>query len=74
MDNFREESLAYHIAKDEYDTNGKIGTLLTKSCDTQKELAMAYSPGVAYPCLEIEKNEDNAYTYTNKLTEKITKQ
>ena len=66
MNNFKEESLAYHQARDEYDTNGKIGTLLTKPCDTEKELAMAYSPGVAYPCLEIEKNENDAYTYTNK--------
>ena len=66
MDSFKEECLAYHKARDEYDTNGKIGTLLTKPCDTEKELAMAYSPGVAYPCLEIEKNEDDAYTYTNK--------
>ena len=66
MDNFKEESLAYHKARDEYDTNGKIGTLLTKPCNTDKELSMAYSPGVAYPCLEIEKNENDAYTYTNK--------
>ncbi len=66
MNSFKEESLAYHKARDEYDTNGKIGTLLTKPCETEKELAMAYSPGVAYPCLEIEKNEDDAYTYTNK--------
>ena len=66
MDNFKEESLAYHKARDEYDTNGKTGTLLTKPCETDKELSMAYSPGVAYPCLEIEKNERDAYTYTNK--------
>ncbi len=66
MESFKDECLAYHKARDEYDTNGKIGTLLTKPCDTEKELAMAYSPGVAYPCLEIEKNEDDAYTYTNK--------
>ena len=63
---FKEECLAYHKARNEYDTNGKTGTLLTKPCDTDKELSMAYSPGVAYPCLEIEKNEDDAYTYTNK--------
>ncbi len=63
---FKEESLAYHKARNEFDTNGKIGTLITKPCDTEKELAMAYSPGVAYPCLEIEQDIDTAYDYTNK--------
>jgi malate dehydrogenase (oxaloacetate-decarboxylating)(NADP+) len=63
---FEQESLNYHRAKSEFDTNGKIGTLLTKSCTTQKELSMAYSPGVANPCLEIQKDNDLAYEYTNK--------
>ncbi|SFV64629.1 NADP-dependent malic enzyme [hydrothermal vent metagenome] len=63
---FEEESLQYHRAQGEFDTNGKTGTLLTKSCATEKELAMAYSPGVAYPCLEIEKDIEKAYDYTNK--------
>ena len=62
----REEALAYHVSKGEFDTNGKTGTLLTKSCNTQKELAMAYSPGVAFPCLEIQKDAEKAYDYTNK--------
>jgi len=66
MEQFQKDSLEYHKAKSEFDTNGKIGTLLTKPCDTQKELAMAYSPGVAYPCLEIQKDEHAAYEYTNK--------
>ena len=66
MDDFKKDSLEYHKAKNEFDTNGKIGTLLTKPCSTQKELSMAYSPGVAYPCLEIQKDEELAYTYTNK--------
>ncbi|WP_456485654.1 malic enzyme-like NAD(P)-binding protein [Hydrogenimonas sp.] len=65
-DTFKEESLQYHKARNEFDTNGKIGTLITKPCDTEKELAMAYSPGVAYPCLEIEEDIDAAYEYTNK--------
>ena len=65
-DKFKEESLQYHKARNEFDTNGKIGTLITKPCDTEKELAMAYSPGVAFPCLEIEKDEEAAYEYTNK--------
>ena len=63
---FRQESLDYHKARDEFDTNGKTGTLITKPCDTEKELAMAYSPGVAYPCLEIQKDVNTAYDYTNK--------
>jgi len=63
---FEQESLNYHKAKSEFDTNGKTGTFLTKSCSTSKELSMAYSPGVAYPCLEIEKDIDKAYDYTNK--------
>ena len=63
---FKEDSLAYHRAQNEFDTNGKTGTLITKPCDTEKELSMAYSPGVAYPCLEIEKDEEAVYEYTNK--------
>lgn len=62
----REECLKYHMAQNEFDTNGKIGTKITKPCNTEKELAMAYSPGVAYPCLEIEKDVNTAYDYTNK--------
>ena len=62
----KEEALDYHLAKGEFETNGKTGTLLTKSCSTQKELALAYSPGVAFPCLEIEKDVETAYDYTNK--------
>ncbi len=63
---FEEASLDYHRAKGEFDTNGKTGTLLTKPCNTEDELSMAYSPGVAYPCLEIQKDENLAYEYTNK--------
>ena len=62
----REEALEYHVSKGEFDTNGKTGTLLTKPCSTQKELSLAYSPGVAFPCLEIEKDVEKAYDYTNK--------
>ena len=63
---FQEQCLEYHKAQNEFDTNGKTGTLLTKPCSTKEELSMAYSPGVAYPCLEIEKDTDKAYEYTNK--------
>jgi len=66
MSNFEQDSLEYHRAQSEFDTNGKTGTLLTKPCNTEDELSMAYSPGVAYPCLEIEKDIDKAYEYTNK--------
>lgn len=66
MATFEEASLEYHKANSKFDTSGKIGTLITKPCDTVAELAMAYSPGVAFPCLEIEKNIDTAYDYTNK--------
>ncbi|HIO95830.1 MAG TPA: malate dehydrogenase [Campylobacterales bacterium] len=59
MDQFEQESLDYHI-------NGKTGTLITKPCKTQHELSMAYTPGVAYPCLEIAKDPSLAYKYTNK--------
>ena len=63
---FEEQSLEYHRTQNEFDTNGKTGTLLTKACDTNEELSMAYSPGVAYPCLEIQKDAEKAYEYTNK--------
>ncbi len=59
MEQFRQECLAYH-------EKGKTATLITKPCKTQKELSMAYTPGVAYPCLEIEKDPKLAYKYTNK--------
>jgi len=59
MDKFKNECLDYHI-------NGKTATEITKPCKTQKELSMAYSPGVAYPCLEIAENPALVYKYTNK--------
>lgn len=45
---------------------GKLEVVPTKPCDTQWDLSLAYSPGVAEPCLEIEKDENLAYEYTNK--------
>lgn len=59
MDKFKNECLEYHI-------KGKTATELTKPCKTQEELSMAYSPGVAYPCLEIAQDASLAYKYTNK--------
>ncbi len=45
---------------------GKIEVIPTKPYRTQRDLALAYSPGVAEPCLEIEKNPEDAYKYTGK--------
>ena len=58
----RDEALAYHAEG----RPGKIEVIPTKPYSTQKDLSLAYSPGVAEPCLEIEKNPDNAYKYTDK--------
>ena len=58
----RSEALAYH----ESPRPGKIAIVPTKPYATQRDLALAYSPGVAEPCLEIEKDKDNAYKYTSK--------
>ncbi len=45
---------------------GKISVIPTKKHSSQRDLALAYSPGVAAPCLEIEKNPHDAYKYTSK--------
>lgn len=45
---------------------GKIEVVPTKPYSTQSDLSLAYSPGVAVPCLEIQKNPDDVYRYTNK--------
>jgi len=45
---------------------GKIEVVPTKPYSTQRDLSLAYSPGVAYPCLEIEKHPEDIYKYTNK--------
>lgn len=58
----RREALVYHAKPQP----GKIKIVPTKPYSTQRDLALAYSPGVAEPCLEIAKNKDNAYRYTSK--------
>ena len=58
----KEAALAYH----ESGRPGKIEVKPTKAYRTQTDLSLAYSPGVAYPCLEIQDNPDNAYRYTDK--------
>ena len=45
---------------------GKIETIPTKPYSSQNDLSLAYSPGVAYPCLEIQENPQDAYEYTSK--------
>ena len=58
----KEAALEYH--KDP--RPGKIEVIPTKPYSTQQDLALAYSPGVAYPCKEIEANPEDAYEYTDK--------
>ena len=60
--NRRREALVYHAKP----TPGKISVVPTKKYSSQRDLSLAYSPGVAEPCLEIEKDIDNAYKYTAK--------
>ena len=57
-----EEALEYH----EYPRPGKLATEVTKSFASQKDLSLAYTPGVAVPCLKIEKEPEAAYRYTTK--------
>lgn len=58
----KEAALAYHAEG----KPGKIEVVPTKPYSTQTDLSLAYSPGVAEPCLEIQKNPDDAYKYTSK--------
>ncbi|NJX16071.1 NADP-dependent malic enzyme [Tamlana crocina] len=58
----RREALIYHAKP----VPGKIKVVPTKKYATQRDLSLAYSPGVAEPCLEIEKDKNNAYKYTAK--------
>lgn len=57
--NLKEEALKYHLG-------GKIDITPSKPMATSYDLSLAYSPGVAEPCLEIAKDDELAYTYTNK--------
>lgn len=58
----KEDALNYHSKS----PAGKTEVVPTKSFITQRDLSLAYTPGVAYPCLEIEKNPIDVYKYTNK--------
>ena len=56
----KEEALHYHAKG----RPGKIEVVPTTAYASQRDLSLAYSPGVAEPCLEIEKNPEDAYKYT----------
>ena len=58
----KEAALEYHRSG----RKGKLEVVPTKPCDTAWELSLAYSPGVAEPCREIDKDEDLSYEYTNR--------
>jgi malate dehydrogenase (oxaloacetate-decarboxylating)(NADP+) len=57
-----EDALEYHSAS----PAGKVSVTPTKPCQTQRDLSLAYTPGVAVPCLEIERDASLAYKYTAK--------
>jgi malate dehydrogenase (oxaloacetate-decarboxylating)(NADP+) len=58
----RQQALDYHSSP----TPGKIEVTSTKPCRTQRDLSLAYTPGVAEPCLDIAKNPHDAYKYTGR--------
>lgn len=58
----KEDALEYHSSS----RRGKIEVIPTKPCATQRDLSLAYTPGVAEPCREIEANPEDAYLYTAK--------
>lgn len=58
----KSEALEYHAQP----KPGKVEVIPSKPCLTQRDLSLAYTPGVAVPCLEIQKNPDDAYKYTSR--------
>lgn len=58
----KKDALLYH----EFPQPGKIAIIPTKKHASQRDLSLAYSPGVAYPCLEIAEYQDKVYKYTSK--------
>ncbi|HND85103.1 MAG TPA: phosphate acyltransferase, partial [Pseudobdellovibrionaceae bacterium] len=62
MNTLDQEALEYHC----HGKAGKIEVISSKPCATEKDLSLAYSPGVAAPCKEIAKNPELAYEYTSK--------
>ena len=62
MRSYRDDALSYH----ESGCPGKIEVVATKPFATQRDLSLAYTPGVAEPCIEIQRDPEHAYTYTAK--------
>lgn len=62
IENLKEKSLEYHLKP----IPGKIGMELKKSCKNAIDLSLAYTPGVAYPSIEIGNKPDDVFKYTNK--------
>ena len=62
MEDLKRKALAYHCEG----KPGKLEVLPSKPCRTSEDLSLAYTPGVAHPVLEIEKNPEDAYKYTSK--------
>jgi malate dehydrogenase (oxaloacetate-decarboxylating)(NADP+) len=58
----KEDALLYHSNG----RKGKVEVIPTKPYETQMDLSLAYTPGVAYPCLEIKNNPEDVYKYTAK--------
>lgn len=59
---FEDDALTYHSSG----RKGKIEVVSSKPCYTQRDLSLAYTPGVAQPCIQIAKDEDKVYDYTAK--------
>ena len=59
---YKQQALDYHASP----IPGKIGTQITKPCITQHDLSLAYTPGVAEPCLQIAQDHNAVYDYTSK--------
>jgi malate dehydrogenase (oxaloacetate-decarboxylating)(NADP+) len=61
-ESLKEEALNYHATP----VPGKYTIKTNKPMNSQKDLSLAYTPGVAVPCMEINRDKENAYLYTNK--------
>ncbi|MEY4756338.1 MAG: hypothetical protein RJA34_1236 [Pseudomonadota bacterium] len=66
LDDLKQAALAYHRPRHADDMGGKIEISVTKPVASQDDLSLAYSPGVAVPCLEIARDPELAYEYTAK--------
>lgn len=60
IEQLKEDALAYHASA----PSGKIEVIASKPCQSQQDLTLAYTPGVAMPCLEIKANPENSWKYT----------